>query len=98
MIFMTTLVIMQASDSNDHDNPPKLRLLDEMRARIRVKHYSLRTEQSYTQWIKRFFYFHGKRHPAEMGAAEVEAFLSSLATDRHVLNKGGRGVTSPIDF
>ena len=60
-------------------DPAAPKLLDQVRARIRVKHYSIRTEAQYVQWIKRFIYFHGKRHPREMGAAEVEAFLSDLA-------------------
>ena len=59
------------------NTPPKL--LDQVRDRIRVKHYSIRTEKLYVQWIKRFILFHGKRHPQEMGAAEVEAFLTHLA-------------------
>ena len=60
------------------------RLLDQVRERIRYLHYSIRTEQAYVQWIRMFVRFHGLRHPAEMGAAEVEAFLSWLANDRHV--------------
>ena len=64
------------------DKPP--RLFDQVRERLRVKHYSLRTEQTYLQWIKRFILFHGKRHPKDMGAPEVEAFLSDLATDKNV--------------
>ncbi len=52
--------------------PPKL--LDQVRERIRVKHYSIRTEKQYVHWIKRFILFHGKRHLQEMGVAEVEAF------------------------
>jgi integron integrase len=60
------------------------KLLDLVRARLRLKHYSLRTEQSYVAWIRRFILFHGKRHPDEMGAAEVEQFLSHLATSRRV--------------
>ena len=60
------------------------KLLDQVRDRIRVKHYSIRTETQYVQWIKRFILFHGKRHPQEMGAAEVEAFLTHLAVDGHV--------------
>ena len=48
--------------------PPKL--LDRMRAAIRVRHYSLATERTYIGWVKRFIYFHQKRHPADMGAAE----------------------------
>lgn len=55
-----------------------------MRDRIRVKHYSIRTEKTYLAWIRRFILFHGKRHPNEMGKAEVEAFLTHLAVDRHV--------------
>ncbi|BBA34416.1 integron integrase [Methylocaldum marinum] len=55
-----------------------------MRDKIRVKHYSLRTEDAYVQWIKRFILFHGKRHPKDMSAPEVEAFLSHLATQRNV--------------
>ena len=52
---------------------------DQVRDRIRTKHYSLRTETQYTQWIKRFILFHGKRHPQAMGSAEIEAFLTHLA-------------------
>ena len=63
-------------------NPP--RLLDQVRNAIRRKHFSLRTEQSYVHWIKRFILFHGKRHPREMGAAEVTAFLNHLARERQV--------------
>ena len=60
------------------DAPPVL-LLDRVRDRIRLKHYSLRTEQAYCDWIRRFINFHGKQHPSGLGAAEVEAFLTSLA-------------------
>jgi hypothetical protein len=63
---------------------PKLRLLDQVREVIRVKHYSIRTEDAYVQWIKRFIFFHGKRHPREMGAAEIEGFLTDLAVQRQV--------------
>jgi hypothetical protein len=52
------------------------RLLDQLRERIRYDHYSLRTEQSYVHWVRRFVHFHGLRHPKEMGGAEVEAFLA----------------------
>lgn len=62
----------------------KTRLLDQVRDRIRLKHYSLRTEQAYTQWIRRFMLFHRKRRLKEIGAPEVEAFLSDLATERKV--------------
>ncbi|MGP1680691.1 MAG: integron integrase [Burkholderiales bacterium] len=63
---------------------PSPRLLDQVRDRLRVKHYSMRTEDAYLQWIRRFIFFHGKRHPREMGGAQVEAFLSHLATDARV--------------
>ncbi len=62
--------------------PPKL--LDQVRDRIRVKHYSIRTETQYVQWVKRFILFNEKKHPREMGSAEVEAFLTHLAVDGNV--------------
>lgn len=63
-------------------NSPKL--LDLVRDKLRVKHYSIRTEQSYTDWIKRYILFHGKRHPNEMGSGEIEAFLTHLAVEGNV--------------
>lgn len=60
------------------------RLLDQVRTAARVRHMSLRTEQSYVRWIYRFVVFHDKRHPREMGAPEVAAFLSNLATEQRV--------------
>ena len=60
------------------------RLVDRLREAIRARHYSRQTEKAYWYWIRYFIFFHGKRHPAEMGAAEVSAFLSWLATDRNV--------------
>jgi len=62
----------------------KPRLLDQVRNAIRRKHYSLRTERSYLNWIRRYILFHNKRHPAEMGAPEIEAFLTYLAIERKV--------------
>ena len=56
----------------------KPRLLDLVRGVLRRKHYSIRTEQSYVDWIKRFILFHGKRHPAQMDKAEVIAYLTHL--------------------
>ncbi len=60
------------------------KLLDQVRERLRLKHYSIRTEQAYLGWIKRYILFHDKRHPREMGKAEVEAFLTALAVERNV--------------
>src|SRR2546426_4513071 len=63
---------------------PKPRLLDRVREAVRARHYSRRTEEAYVAWIRRYILFHGKRHPAEMGALEVTSFLTSLAVDGHV--------------
>ncbi|MEO8306977.1 MAG: phage integrase N-terminal SAM-like domain-containing protein [Pseudomonadota bacterium] len=62
----------------------KPRLLDQVRTAIRVRHYSYRTEQQYVGWIRRYIVFHHLRHPSEMGAPEIECFLSHLARDRNV--------------
>lgn len=62
----------------------KPKLLDEVRQTIRRKHYSLRTETAYVDWIKRYIFFHHKRHPAEMGAREMEMFLNHLAVEKKV--------------
>lgn len=61
-----------------------VRLLDRVRAACRVRHYSLRTEQAYVYWTRRFVLAHGKRHPREMGGVEVTAFLTSLAVEANV--------------
>ena len=63
---------------------PAPRLLDQVRDRLRVKHYSIRTEQTYLDWIKRFIRFHDKRHPRDMGAGEIEAYLTHLAVHGRV--------------
>jgi hypothetical protein len=60
----------------------KPKLLDQVRETIRRKHYSIRTETTYIDWIKRYILFHRKRHPAEMGAHEMEQFLNHLAVDK----------------
>jgi integron integrase len=62
--------------------PPKL--LDQMRDKLRLKHYAYKTEKSYLNWAKRYILFHNKRHPKEMGSTEIEAFLTHLAVDRQV--------------
>jgi integron integrase len=72
----------EGSMSLEIRNPP--RLLDEVREAIRIRHYSIRTEQAYVQWTRRFILFHGKRHPRTMGAPEVTAFLSDLAVKHNV--------------
>jgi hypothetical protein len=73
----------------DNSTPPipqstkPVRLLDRVRSAIRLRHYSYRTEQCYIEWIREFVRFHGMRHPDEMGEAEITAFLTHLAVDRH---------------
>src|SRR5256712_12900481 len=76
--------IPAAPTANTTSLPQKPKLLDQVRQAIRTRHYSYRTEKAYVQWIKRFIFFHNKRHPAEMAEAEIGRFLSSLATDGHV--------------
>jgi integron integrase len=68
----------------DTTPPRQPKLLERMRIHLRTRHYSIRTEEAYVDWARRFIVFHGKRHPRDMGAAEVEAFLSHLAVERHV--------------
>lgn len=58
--------------------------LEMIRAEIRLRGYSMRTEKTYLHWIKRFIFFHGKCHPNTMGASEVKAFLSNLATEGNI--------------
>ena len=72
------------SSAREPETPKPRRLLAAVRETIRLKHYSLRTEETYVHWIKRFIYFHGKRHPRDMGAAEVTAFLNHLVTSRDI--------------
>jgi integron integrase len=61
-----------------------VRLLDQVRERLRLKHYSIRTEKSYVDWIRRYILFHDKKHPTALGARDVERFLTHLAVDREL--------------
>lgn len=72
------------NQNRKHSPSDKPKLLDQVRAKIRVKHYSRRTEDAYTDWITRFILFHNKRHPADMGEKEISEFLSHLAVDGNV--------------
>ncbi len=78
----TTSNMPTTSAAPAEPKPP--RLLDQVRDKLRKLHYSPRTEEAYVGWIKRFIWFHGKRHPKDMAEPEVEAFLSNLATQRGV--------------
>lgn len=79
-------------------SPPTKRLLDQVREKIRFKHYSISTEKTYISWIKHYIVFNGKRHPADMGAVEVERFLTYLANDRHVSSATQNQALSAILF
>ncbi len=72
------------------------RLLEDVRAAIRARHYSRRTEEAYVHWIRRFIVFHGRRHPRELGAEEIAAFVTWLAVEQGVaastLNQALRGI------
>jgi hypothetical protein len=88
-------------------------LMDQVRDTIRLKHYSIRTEEAYVNWIRHFMLFHDKRHPNDMGGKEVEAFLTHLAKKERqrvlaqlsgihrlqakLLSGGGLAVRSPLD-
>jgi len=73
-------------------------LLERLREAIRVRHYSIRTERSYVQWVKRFILFHNKRHPAEMGTDEIAAYLSHLAVARKVSASTQNQALNAINF
>ena len=83
--------------TNTTPTQPK-KLLDQVRDKIRFKHYSLSTENTYLSWIKQFILYHGKRHPVDMCAAEVEAFLTYLATQRQVSSSTQNQALSAILF
>jgi len=78
---MAEIVPISASVAGEPRQP---RLLDRVRIAIRTRHYSIRTEEAYVGWIRRFILFHGKRHPNEMGESEINVFLSSLAVKARV--------------
>jgi integron integrase len=74
------------------------KLLDQVSDAIRVKHYSLRTEQTYKDWIKRYILFHNKRHPKDMGLDEIQAFISHLATERALSASSQNQALSAVIF
>jgi integron integrase len=74
------------------------KLLARLREALRVRHYSIRTEQAYVEWTRRFIHFHGLRHPASLGASEVQAFLTYLAVDRSVASPTQNQAKSALLF
>ena len=92
---------MNSHNSSRKTSTPILkstRLLDQLREQIRYLHYSLSTEEAYVYWVKKFIYFHGKRHPREMGQEQVEAFLTFLAVQRKVSVSTHRQALSALLF
>jgi integron integrase len=83
-------------DKSTTENPPKL--LDQVRDKLRVKHYSIRTEETYLDWIKRYIYFHDKQHPKNLGPADLEAFLTHLAVAGKVASSTQNQAKSAILF
>ena len=88
--------MVQSYGPRSQHQPPKL--LEQVRETIRARHYSLRTEETYLHWIKRFILFHGKRHPRDMGVQEVQQFLSHLAVAGHVAASTQSQALSAIVF
>lgn len=76
----------------------KPKLLDQVRQKIRIKHYSIRTEQAYVDWIRRYILYHQKRHPQDMGKPEIEQFLTHLAVERNVAASTQNQALSAILF
>ena len=104
---MVTPSIARAGEggpARGHPPPPQLpplqsiKLLDQVRERIRYLHYSRRTEEAYVHWCRAFIRFHGIRHPAEMGGEEVQAYLSWLANERAVAVSTHRQALSALPF
>jgi len=93
----TSAVAVNADASGGGTAPPP-RLLQRVRQAIRVRHYSIRTEDTYVDWVRRFILFHDKRHPSELGAAAVAQFLTHLAVDRGVAPSTQNQAKSAILF
>ena len=89
-------VARETSPPASGPRPP--RLLDRVREAVRARHYSRRTEKAYVAWIRRYILFHGKRHPSEMGAAEVTQYLSALAVHGNVAASSQNQALSALLF
>jgi len=75
-----------------------MKLLDQVRITIRKKHYSIRTEHTYIQWIRKFTHFHNMRHPKDMGEKEISQYISYLATDKKVASSTQNQALNAIVF
>ena len=81
---MTQTAAHRQADTATSNKAQPAKLLDRVRAAIRARHYSLRTEEAYVGWVRRFILFHHKRHPAEMGEPEINQFLTHLAVAENI--------------
>lgn len=88
-------MLQTVSDKGESDKP---KLLDQVRRVLRLKHYSLRTEESYVDWIRRYILFHEKRHPKDLGAEEIREFLTHLSADRNVSSSTQNQALSALLF
>ena len=84
--------------NSPEESPRPKKLLDQVTDRLRLKHYSLRTEEAYLSWIRRYILFHQKRHPRELGVPEIEAFLTDLAIAHHVATSTQNQALSALIF
>jgi hypothetical protein len=98
MVFSCITGVVMTPINHVYKDGQKPKLLDQVRYAIRTKHYSIRTEEAYVQWIRRFILFHNKRHPKDMGAKEVGQFLSDLAVTRQVAASTQNQALSAILF
>ena len=85
---------MTASNPKPHSK----KLLDELREQLRTRHYALRTENTYKTWVRKYILFHNKRHPKNMGAEEINAFLTHLALEKNVASSTQNQALSAILF
>ena len=83
---------------NSPSEQSKRRLLDQVRHEVRVRHMARSTEKAYVDWIRRFILFHRKRHPRDMGKAEVSSFLTHLAVEKHVASSTQNQALSALLF
>lgn len=90
--------MFDASKQSGGQAGPPGRLLDALREQIRLMHYSLRTEEAYVQWVRSFVHFHGLRHPADLASADVQSFLTWLASERQVAPSTHRQALSALLF
>ncbi len=96
--FQPRLVFKEQSAPYHESTKPKPRLLDQVRNTLRVKHYALRTEETYLNWIKRFILYHRKRHPQDMDTPEIEQFLTWLAAEQNIAASTQNQALSAILF